>query len=298
MSFRPALARKSLHRVLRGRIRTDMLQWIVLALGLYLCARKHWFVGLLLVLISGRWLAAAVGVLLLALAAAALMSASDSTPSDIWTGERPMEPLSAPRGPEPVSYGVDGHNVAAGVAGEDSVARMLASMDIRDAHVFLSCRNPGDATGRADIDVVVVSGRTVWLLDAKHYRPASPDAYLVPTPGLDAMRGGGELRAYDSNTNLNVPVGSLAGVAPVRTYHASGNMAWATDSVRSGLPAGLDVRPVVLLSRTTGGVYGVMRGTMFPGAVPVMQADAWASTFTDAPADPRAVGYFWRLLKS
>ena len=49
---------------------------------------------------------AAVGVLLLALAAAALMSASDSTPSDIWTGERPMEPLSAPRGPEPVSYGV------------------------------------------------------------------------------------------------------------------------------------------------------------------------------------------------
>ena len=193
---------------------------------------------------------------------------------------------------------MDGHNVAAGVAGEDSVARMLASMDIRDAHVFLSCRNPGDATGRADIDVVVVSGRTVWLLDAKHYLPASPDAYLVPTPGLDAMRGGGELRAYDSNTNLNVPVGSLAGVAPVRTYHASGNMAWATDSVRSGLPAGLDVRPVVLLSRTTGGVYGVMRGTMFPGAVPVMQADAWASTFTDAPADPRAVGYFWRLLKS
>lgn len=193
---------------------------------------------------------------------------------------------------------MDGRNVAAGVAGEDSVARMLASMGIRDAHVFLSCRNPGDATGRADIDVVVVSGRTVWLLDAKHYRPASPDAYLVPTPGLDAMRGGGELRTYDSNTNLNVPVGSLAGVAPVRTYHAGGNMAWAADSVRSGLPAGLDVRPVVLLSRTTGGVYGVMRGTMFPGAIPVMQADAWASTFTDAPADPRAVGYFGRLLKS
>ena len=72
----------------------------------------------------------------------------------------------------------------------------------------------------------------------------------------------------------------------------------AADSVRSGLPAGLDVRPVVLLSRTTGGVYGVMRGTMFPGAIPVMQADAWASAFTDAPADPRAVGYFGRLLKS
>ena len=52
-----------------------MLQWIILALGLYLCARRHWFAGLLLVLISGRWLAAAVGLLLLALAAAALMAA-------------------------------------------------------------------------------------------------------------------------------------------------------------------------------------------------------------------------------
>ena len=95
MSFRPALARKSLHRVLRGRIRTDMLQWIILALGLYLCAGGHWFAGLLLVLISGRWLAAAVGVLLLALAAAALMAASDSTPSDIRTPGRPMECLSS-----------------------------------------------------------------------------------------------------------------------------------------------------------------------------------------------------------
>lgn len=306
-----------------------MLAWLILALGLYLCLKRHWIVGLLLVLISGRWLAAAIGVLLLVLVAAALTSASNPTSTDAWAGDWPMEPLSTPRRPEPVSYGVgsaafaawlaapnvhgrpaagleatavadgmDEHNVAAGVAGEDSVARMLASMGIRNAHVFLSCRNPGDAFGNADIDVVVVSGRTVWLLDAKHYRPAAPDAYLVPTPGLDDMRGGGELRAYDSNTNLAVPVGSLVGVTPVRTYHASGNMAWAADSVRNGLSSDFDVRPVVLLSRTTGGVYGVMRGTMFPGAVPVMQADAWASTFTDAPADPRAVGYFWRLLKS
>ena len=74
-----------------------MLQWIILALGLCLCARRHWFAGLLLVLISGRWLAAAAGLLLLALAAAALMAASDSTPSDIPTPRRPMEPLSVPR---------------------------------------------------------------------------------------------------------------------------------------------------------------------------------------------------------
>ena len=36
----------------------------------------------------------------------------------------------------------------------------------------LSCRNPGDASGAADIDVIVATGRTVWLLDAKHYAPA------------------------------------------------------------------------------------------------------------------------------
>lgn len=150
-----------------------------------------------------------------------------------------------------VADGMDGHNVAARGGGGG-----LRGPHAR-LHGHTGCARlpllsePGGRDRQADIDVVVVSGRTVWLLDAKHYRPASPDAYLVPTPGLDAMRGGGELRAYDSNTNLNVPVGSLAGVAPVRTYHASGNMAWAADSVRSGLPAGLDVRPVVLLSRTT-----------------------------------------------
>ena len=44
-----------------------MLAWLILALGLYLCLKRHWIVGLLLVLISGRWLAAAIGVLLLVL---------------------------------------------------------------------------------------------------------------------------------------------------------------------------------------------------------------------------------------
>lgn len=106
-----------------------MLAWLILALGLYLCARRHWFAGLLLILVSGRWLAAAVGVLLLALAAAALMAASDSAPSDIWTGERPMEPLSAPRGPEPVSYGVGDAAFAAWLAAPNVHGRPAAGLE-------------------------------------------------------------------------------------------------------------------------------------------------------------------------
>lgn len=68
--------------------------------------------------------------------------------------------------------GMAGYNVAAGVKGELSVAHMLASKDLKGARVYLSCRNPGDASGAADIDLIVATGRTVWLLDAKHYAPA------------------------------------------------------------------------------------------------------------------------------
>lgn len=106
-----------------------MPQWIVLALGLYLCARRHWFVGLLLVFVSGCWQAAAVGVLLLVLTAAALTAASDSTSSDIWTGERPMEPLSAPRGPEPASYGVGDAAFAAWLAAPNVHGRPAAGLE-------------------------------------------------------------------------------------------------------------------------------------------------------------------------
>lgn len=106
--------------------------------------------------------------------------------------ETTLAPLVRPSGPADADYGVDafafhdwlaspdvmgtpaggleaggtasgmaGYNVAAGVKGELSVAHMLASKDLKGARVYLSCRNPGDASGAADIDVIVATGRTI-----------------------------------------------------------------------------------------------------------------------------------------
>lgn len=240
----------------------------------------------------------------------------------------PMRPAVAPAPPLPVDYGVDDaawraflarpnvhgtpgkglaegvgggmdpERVAAGVKGEVSLAHMLASMDLGSAEVFLSCRNPADPAGDTDVDCVLVDGRTVWLLDAKHYTPAGPDAYLVPTPADVSRHKPFDLRAYDRNTNLDVDVRGLWNVAPVRTYHASGNMAWAADATGKGLPA-CTVRPLVLLCRTGHGTYGVMDGTCFPGGVPVSTADAFGTSFTPSGMmpDPAAVRYFRDLLK-
>lgn len=180
--------------------------------------------------------------------------------------ETTLTPLVRPSGPADADYGVDafafhdwlaspdvmgtpaggleaggeasgmtGYNVAAGVKGELSVAHMLASKDLKGARVYLSCRNPGDASGAADIDVIVATGRTVWLLDAKHYAPARDGMWLVPTtadPGSWKPYG---LRAYGPDANVEgVPLASLDGIAPDRSYHASGNMAWAADEIRKG----------------------------------------------------------------
>lgn len=244
--------------------------------------------------------------------------------------ETTLTPLVRPAGPSDVDYGVDafafhdwlaspdvtgtpaggleaggeasgmtGYNVAAGVKGELSVAHMLASKDLKGARVYLSCRNPGDASGAADIDVIVATGRTVWLLDAKHYAPTHDGMWLVPTtadPGSWKPYG---LRAYGPDANVEgVPLASLDGIAPDRSYHASGNMAWAADEIRKALP-GVNVRPVVLLSRTAHGTYGVMRGTVFPGGVPVTTADEWAALFSSEGAPSKQSDYYlYKLVKN
>ena len=194
-----------------------------------------------------------------------------------------------------VESGMEAHNVAAGVKGEVSVAHMLASMDLGGAHVYMSCRNPGDPTGRADIDLIVATGSTVWLLDAKHYAPMQPNMWLVPDTGDPSSPKPFELRAYGPNANvIGTPLHSLDPITPDREYHASGNMAWATDVVRKALP-GVDVIPAILLSRTRRGTYGVTQGTMFPGGIPVRTADQWRDTF---PSEGEPVQYIDSYLKS
>lgn len=244
--------------------------------------------------------------------------------------ETTLVPLVRPAGPADVDYGVDafafhdwlaspdvtgtpaggleadgtasgmaGYNVAAGVKGELSVAHMLASKDLKGARVYLSCRNPGDASGAADIDLIVATGRTVWLLDAKHYAPARDGMWLVPTTADPTSWKPYDLRAYGPNANVEgVPLASLDGIAPDRSYHASGNMAWAADEIRKALP-GISVRPVILLSRTVRGTYGVMRGTVFPGGVPVTTADAWAASFSSEGTPSKQSDYYlYKLLTS
>lgn len=186
-----------------------------------------------------------------------------------------------------VDAGMDKHNVQAGVAGEVVLAHMLADMNRRgelgDAHVYFSCVNPGDSTGNTDIDCIIMTGSQIWLLDAKHYSPVRPDSYLTPTGILGSQSKAGELYAYDSHeTKMDVPASAMARATPLKAYHASGNMAWATDAVKKLLsrPEGITVQPVILLTRTKRGTYGVMEGTEFPGHVEVTTADAWRKTFT------------------
>ena len=244
--------------------------------------------------------------------------------------ETTLTPLVRPSGPADADYGVDafafhdwlaspdvtgtpaggleaggeasgmtGYNVAAGVKGELSVAHMLASKDLKGARVYLSCRNPGDASGAADIDVIVATGRTVWLLDAKHYAPARDGMWLVPTTADPGSWKPYDLRAYGPDANVEgVPLASLDGIAPDRSYHASGNMAWAADEIRKALP-GISVRPVILLSRTARGTYGVMRGTVFPGGVPVTTADEWAASFSSEGTPSKQSDYYlYKLVKN
>ena len=195
--------------------------------------------------------------------------------------------------------GMAGYNVAAGVKGELSVAHMLASKDLKGARVYLSCRNPGDASGAADIDLIVATGRTVWLLDAKHYAPARDGMWLVPTTADPTSWKPYDLRAYGPDANVEgVPLASLDGITPDRSYHASGNMAWAADEIRKALP-GISVRPVILLSRTARGTYGVMRGTVFPGGVPVTTADAWIASFSSEGTPSKQSDYYlYKLVKN
>lgn len=294
--------------------------------------------AVLILLLTGHWgWALAVLLLLLLLSPSKSEPPSPSSPASRPASYAPevrrettLVPLVRPAGPSDVDYGVDafafhdwlaspdvmgtpaggleadgeasgmaGYNVAAGVKGELSVAHMLASMDLKGARVYLSCRNPGDASGAADIDLVVATGRTVWLLDAKHYAPARDGMWLVPTAADPASWKPYDLRGYGPDANVEgVPLASLDGITPDRLYHASGNMAWAANEIRKALP-GISVRPVVLLSRTARGTYGVMRDTVFPGGVPVTTADAWAASFSSEGTPSKQSGYYlYKLVKN
>lgn len=174
-------------------------------------------------------------------------------------------------------FGLEQGRAAAGIMGERSLAcalRHYGLLDDPDLDVFFSLRNPGDGSGRADIDCVLAKGNLILLLDAKRYTPSTSDLMLMPSVD-NPMSASGPVNLRVLSHGLlegRDTIGSLSDLTPVREYSASGNMHWAVESTRRLLP-GRTVGAWVLLTRTPHGTFGVSDRTLFPGGISVANAD-------------------------
>ena len=173
--------------------------------------------------------------------------------------------------------GLEQGRAAAGIMGERSLAcalRYYGLLDDPDLDVFFSLRNPGDESGRADIDCVLAKGTLILLLDAKRYTPSTSDLMLMPSVD-DPMSASGPVDLRVLSHGLlegRDTIGALSDLAPVHEYSASGNMRWALESTRRLLPD-RTVGAWVLLTRTPHGTFGVSDRTLFPGGISVANAD-------------------------
>lgn len=255
---------------------------------------------------TSTWTALTVGVVCLLLTVrhmSASTPASQPTPHIDWS-RQPYRIDSMPTGPADPFYGYDDVNAAldgcrarihgtpgfglagsgleqgraaAGVMGERSLAcalRHYGLLDDPDLDVFFSLRNPGDKSGRTDIDCVLAKGNLILLLDAKRYTPSTSDLMLMPSVD-DPMFASGPVGLRVLSHGLlegRDTIGALSDLAPVCEYSASGNMRWAMESARRLLP-GCTVGAWVLLTRTPHGTFGVSDRTLFPGGISVVNAD-------------------------
>lgn len=255
---------------------------------------------------TSTWMALTVGVVCLLLTVrhmSASTPASQLTPHIDWS-RQPYRVDSMPTGPADPFYGYDDANAAldgcrarihgtpgfglagsgleqgravAGIMGERSLAcalRYYGLLDDPDLDVFFSLRNPGDGSGRADIDCVLAKGNLILLLDAKRYTPSTSDLMLMPSVD-DPMFASGPVGLRVLSHGLlegRDTIGALSDLTPVCEYSASGNMRWALESTRRLLP-GCTVGAWVLLTRTPHGTFGVSDRTLFPGGISVVNAD-------------------------
>lgn len=255
---------------------------------------------------TSTWTALTVGVVCLLLTVrhmSASTPASQPTPHIDWS-RQPYRIDSMPTGPADPFYGYDDVNAAldgcqarihgtpgfglagsgleqgraaAGVMGERSLAcalRYYGLLDDPDLDVFFSLRNPGDGSGRTDIDCVLAKGNLILLLDAKRYTPSTSDLMLMPSVD-DPMFASGPVGLRVLSHGLlegRDTIGALSDLASACKYSASGNMRWAMDSTRRLLP-GCTVGAWVLLTRTPHGTFGVSDRTLFPGGISVVNAD-------------------------
>ena len=267
-----------------------------------LCALVCWLTGDTL----SAWAALTVAVVCLLLTVhhmSASTPASRPTPRIHWN-HQPYRIDSMPTGPADPFYGYDDVNAAldgcqarihgtpgfglagsgleqgraaAGIMGERSLAcalRYYGLLDDPDLDVFFSLRNPGDGSGRTDIDCVLAKGNLILLLDAKRYTPSTSDLMLMPSVD-DPMFASGPVGLRVLSHGLlegRDTIGALSDLAPVCEYSASGNMRWAMESARRLLP-GRTVGAWVLLTRTPHGTFGVSDRTLFPGGISVVNAD-------------------------
>lgn len=255
---------------------------------------------------TSTWMALTVGVVCLLLTVrhmSASTPASQPTPHIDWS-RQPYRVDSMPTGPADPFYGYDDVNAAldgcrarihgtpgfglagsgleqgraaAGITGERSLAcalRYYGLLDDPDLDVFFSLRNPGDGSGRTDIDCVLAKGNLILLLDAKRYTPSTSDLMLMPSVD-DPMSASGPVDLRVLSHGLlegRNTIGALSDLTPVCEYSASGNMRWAVDSTRRLLP-GCTIGAWVLLTRTPHGTFGVSDRTLFPGGISVVNAD-------------------------
>lgn len=224
---------------------------------------------------TSTWMALTVGVVCLLLTVrhmSASTPASQPTPHIDWS-RQPYRVDSMPTGPADPFYGYDDANAAldgcrarihgtpgfglagsgleqgravAGIMGERSLAcalRYYGLLDDPDLDVFFSLRNPGDGSGRADIDCVLAKGNLILLLDAKRYTPSTSDLMLMPSVD-DPMFASGPVGLRVLSHGLlegRDTIGALSDLTPVCEYSASGNMRWAVESTRRLLPGGISV---------------------------------------------------------
>lgn len=163
-----------------------------------------------------------------------------------------------------------------GQKGERSLAKALIHyglMDDPNIHVWFSVRNPGDESGKTDIDCIIAKGDTMWLLDAKHYMPEREGAWLDAPYNVGSIDHTWYLPTSESP--LTDPATANSSSHLKKLYDASSNMDWARDKVREKLAGLVKTDAVVLLTRTSKGVHGTLDATVWPGNIPACNVDNW-----------------------
>lgn len=170
---------------------------------------------------------------------------------------------------KPNFHGTPGHGledsgfeqwrIDAGQAGERALARVIAGARwADDEDVFFSLAVPGFPD--IDVDCAVLSGRDLWLLDAKRYRVEDDAAYTCYGGDGTTLY----LRRLDADGH---PTGDILG-----EHHISRSTVMARQGFKERFPA-LTIHSATLLTPSADGMYP---------AIALDAVDATGARFSDA----------------